>query len=186
MSAERLSCRHCTLKRGRGIYSGELCSSGVAALIIYGALSLWAGRNARRHGRDRRNPTAAVKHVAAMIEELVCLEEKKPVPYAEDLDPGRGWHKVKTDASFRAASATGAGGVVIWDEDGRLLEAAARRYEHLPDALTAEAMVECCWLVRVAMRRRSSSLFRREVDEMTFLTPNGSFIEFHRIGNSIN
>lgn len=44
------------------------------------------------------------------------------------------------DASFEAASSLGMKGVVIRDEDGKLLAAAAKSYKHIPDTLTAEVL----------------------------------------------
>ena len=48
--------------------------------------------------------------------------------------------KVNTDAAFDAASGTGSGGVVIRDEQGPVIAGAARWFDHVPDALTTEAM----------------------------------------------
>lgn len=115
----------------RDILSGELCSPNEAALIICGAWSLWSGRNARKHGKTRWNPTAAVQHVASMVEDLVVLQTENAVSLAKQSRrvswerPPHGWCKVNTDAAFHASSATGASGVVIRDADGKLIAASA-------------------------------------------------------------
>jgi hypothetical protein len=64
------------VSRTMGLLLGEVCSHKEAELIICGVWSLWMGSNARRHGRKHWNPSAAVRHVAAMVEDVVCLEEK--------------------------------------------------------------------------------------------------------------
>ncbi|RLN08332.1 hypothetical protein C2845_PM11G08200 [Panicum miliaceum] len=77
------------------------------------------------------------------VEDLMCLEAKVEKPTRVPgrwTRPQENWVKVSTDASFLAASSTGAEGVAIRDSDGRLLSAAARRYVHAPDALTGEAL----------------------------------------------
>jgi hypothetical protein len=58
----------------RDLLSTEMCSKKDGAFIICGIWSMWNGRNARRHGRDEWSAKAAVKHIAAMVEELLCLE----------------------------------------------------------------------------------------------------------------
>jgi hypothetical protein len=66
----------------RDLLSGEMCSEKDGAFIICGIWSLWTGRNARRHGRDKWSAKTAVKHIAAMVEELLCSEfpvQSKPV-----------------------------------------------------------------------------------------------------------
>ena len=102
------------------------------------------GRNTRRHGKVKWNASATVKHVVAMIEDLLCLDptnERKPERRRSQWQkPEPVWCKVNTDASFQAATSLGTGGVVIRDEDGRLLAASVKSYNHIPDALTAEAM----------------------------------------------
>ena len=54
--------------------------------------------------------------------------------------PEEGWVKVNTDAAFDADSCTGSAGVVIRDHKGLVMAAAARWFDKVPDALTAEAM----------------------------------------------
>jgi hypothetical protein len=64
--------------------------------------------------------------------------------------PEAGWWKINTDASFSALSSTGAGGMVIRDdEEGNLIAAAAKRYTYVINALMEEAMAarDGLWLV---------------------------------------
>lgn len=100
------------------------------SLIICGVWSLWSGRNARKYGKEKWNATAAIKHVAAMVDEQ---RWRKPDP---------GWFKVNTDAAFQASTSSGTGGAVIRDGDRRLVAAAAKSYMHVVDVLTAEAMAD--------------------------------------------
>jgi len=127
----------------RDLLASDICVQKDAALIICGVWSLWTGRNARRHGRTRWSPGAAVRHVASMVEDLLCLEVPAVKPTRVPgrwAKPQENWIKVNTDSAFHVSSATGAGGVVIRDSDGRLLSAAAHLYSHIPDALTGEAL----------------------------------------------
>jgi hypothetical protein len=128
----------------RDLLSGEMCSDKDGAFIICGIWSLWNGRNARRHGRDKWSAKNAVKHIAAMVEELLCLElpvQIKPVRDKQTWQkPGPGWWKVNTDASFQASSSSGAGGAVIRGDDGLLLAARSLQYSCLGSVLTAEAL----------------------------------------------
>jgi len=121
----------------RDLLAGDRCSEKDMAIIICGAWSLWSGRNARRHGKEVWNPRVALKHVATMVEELMCLNmgglKQPPREKQKWQKPVFGWRKVNTDASFQASSASGAGGAVVRDEEGRLLAAAAKRYAHLDD-----------------------------------------------------
>lgn len=126
--------------------SGELCTPSEITLIICGVWSFWSGRNARRHGKDRWNAQAAVRHVSAMVEDLKCLQmSNSPRPPRQERrgqweSPPQGWLKVNSDAAFNANSSAGAPGVVIRDADGRLLPAAAKHYPILADALTGELL----------------------------------------------
>jgi ribonuclease HI len=129
----------------RDVLAGDLCTPREAALIICGAWSLWSGRNARKHGKGRWNPQAAVRHVAAMVEALVCLQASRPggppvgqSHSSEWRTPPQGWVKVNTDATFRMSTAIGASGVIIRDSEGTPLAAAAKLYDHVADALTGE------------------------------------------------
>jgi hypothetical protein len=79
-----------------------------------------------------------------MIEELICLrQDPDTTPPRLKVNwkrPEAGWRKVNTDASFEMATGSGSGGVVIRDEDGKVLQAASKFYDHIPDVLTAEAL----------------------------------------------
>jgi hypothetical protein len=79
-----------------------------------------------------------------MVEDMVCLEEKiDEVPHIRKGNwqrPDPGWCKVNTDASFVASSGLGSGGAVTRDSDGKVLQAAAKIYEHVPDVLMAQAL----------------------------------------------
>jgi hypothetical protein len=48
------------------------------ALFVCGCWSLWSCCNGREHGRSSWNPIAAVKHVAGIVEELLCLRLVAP------------------------------------------------------------------------------------------------------------
>jgi ribonuclease HI len=135
------------------LLSGVVCTLEQAALFICGAWSLWTGRNGRVHGRTSWNHVAAAKHVTKMMEDLICLTQRK-----EDAPvrmkglwkkPGTGWIKVNTDAAFDSSSGSGSSGVVIRNENGEILMAAAKRHYHTPDALTAEALAARDGLVLV-------------------------------------
>jgi hypothetical protein len=74
------------------------------------------GQEVMHAGMIRRNwsSVAAVKHVAAIVEELLCLDlggYSRPIPEKQQWQkPEAGWWKINTDASFSALSSTGAGG----------------------------------------------------------------------------
>lgn len=108
---------------------GSICSLKDVALFICGVWALWTGRNARRHGRKLWSPLATVKHVAAMLEDLLCQDAKKEEPRqvrkAKWEKPDLGWYKVNTDASFVAASGWCSGGAVIRNADGKIVRVAA-------------------------------------------------------------
>jgi hypothetical protein len=126
------------------LLSGADCSQEEAALLICGAWSLWTGRNARTHGRYSWSPAAAGRHVASMIEDLLFLSSDTGVKLQKSKGawkkPDAGWKKVNTDASFVLSCSSGSCGAVIRDEEGNLLMAAAKRYTHIPNVLTAEAL----------------------------------------------
>ncbi|KAF8769630.1 hypothetical protein HU200_006226 [Digitaria exilis] len=79
-----------------------------------------------------------------MVEDLICINIEGDNKLVRDRTkwqkPETGWWKVNTDAAFSAGSSIGAGGAIIRDAGGCLLAAAAKRYEHVHDTLTAEAM----------------------------------------------
>ncbi|RLN34247.1 hypothetical protein C2845_PM03G26600 [Panicum miliaceum] len=128
----------------KDLLSGDVCSQDKAALFICGAWSLWSGRNARRHGRNSWNPGAAAKHIAAMVEDLLCLGTNQKMEHTRQRGvwkkPDPGWMKVNTDAFFILESHSGSVGAVIRDDEGKLLRAWARYLEYVPDVLTAEAV----------------------------------------------
>ena len=128
----------------KDLLAGDCCSDTDAAMIICGVWSLWSGRNARRHGRDRWDPNAAVRHVAAMLEDMMCLETTSMLaPPRQRImwkKPPLGWMKVNIDAAFVSATGDGAGGAVVRNSQGEIMMAAARFYKHLPDVLTSEAL----------------------------------------------
>lgn len=144
----------------RDVLSGDFCTPSEAALIICGAWSLWSGRNARKHGKDRWNPQAAVRHVAAMVEDFMCLQMSKPggplperqVRRCKWEAPPQGWVKVNSDAAFHTSSASGASGVIIRDREGKVLCAAAKHYEIMADAMTGEFLAARDGLVVAAQQ----------------------------------
>ncbi|KAF8730966.1 hypothetical protein HU200_016841 [Digitaria exilis] len=112
--------------------------------VAYGLSGQWPGRNARNHGKANWNAGAAVRHIAKMVEDLVCIKAdnivhrpKTPVRWKP---PDAPWLKVNTDGAFGASTCTGASGVVLRDSHGRVLCAEARWYDNLPDVLTIEAI----------------------------------------------
>jgi hypothetical protein len=56
------------------------------------------------------------------------------------MELAEGWVKINLDAAFVAKTGKGAGGVVMRNSQGEVLAAAAQLYEHIPDALTSEAL----------------------------------------------
>ena len=113
-------------------------------MLVCGVWSLWTGRNARSHGSLRHDPGAAVRHIAKMLEDMVCLEEQE-IPRKQRVvevwkPPDTGWIKVNTDGAFDAASGKGAAGAILRNERGETLAAEGRKYENLADVLTAEAL----------------------------------------------
>lgn len=119
-------------------------SSTMAAMVVCGAWTLWSGQNARRHGRKVWEPGASVRYISSMLEELASLKSTdKPVKAssaAKWQTPEEGWVKVNIDAAFDATTGSGSGGVVIHDHKGSVLAGAARWFDHVSDALTAEAL----------------------------------------------
>jgi hypothetical protein len=79
-----------------------------------------------------------------MLEDLASLKPQlKPAePKRKDTwkRPEQGWVKVNADAAFDAENHTGSAGVVIQDQDGLVVAAAARWLNNVPDALTVEAL----------------------------------------------
>jgi hypothetical protein len=69
----------------RDVLSGDVCSQSEATLIICGAWSLWTGRNARNHDKRSMNAGVAARHVARMVEDVICLKYDNCWKYA--LEP---------------------------------------------------------------------------------------------------
>jgi hypothetical protein len=122
----------------------NICSANMAAMVVCGAWTLWFARNARRRCRKTWEPGAAVRYISPMLEDLASLKPQlKPAePKRKDTwkRPEQGWVKVNADAAFDAENHTGSAGVVIQDQDGLVVAAAARWLNNVPDALTVEAL----------------------------------------------
>ncbi|TVU18379.1 hypothetical protein EJB05_34470, partial [Eragrostis curvula] len=163
----------------KDIISGQVCSLADANVIVCGAWSLWSGRNARNHGKSHWNATAAVKHIAKMLEDLVCMEtynEPEKVRIQERWKPpDQGWVKVNTDGAFGIASATGASGAVLRDELGVLLAAEGRWLKHMADPLTVEAMAARNGLLLVVALGYNQVIL--EVDNLTLANSLPSSVE---------
>jgi hypothetical protein len=120
----------------RDLLSGQSCSFEEAALFICGP--------------------GLCGQVAMLesMEEITLIQEQfrhtllkwwrmlyqTPQPKSKWSKPGSGWRKINTTASFVASSCSGSGGVVIRDDSGKVVAAASRHYDHVPDVLTAEAL----------------------------------------------
>lgn len=120
------------------VFCANRCPTAAVATVVCGVWTLWTGRNARRHGRKVWEPGAAARYISTLLENLAMLKTTaKPghvVVRARWQLPEEGWVKVNIDAAFDSA------GVVIRDHSGQVLAGAARWFDCLPDALTAEAM----------------------------------------------
>ncbi|TVU51168.1 hypothetical protein EJB05_02576, partial [Eragrostis curvula] len=85
-----------------------------------------------------------VRHIAKMLDDLVCLDDKKEPrkPRVAEVwkSPDTGWAKVNTDGAFEAKTGKGAAGAILRNKRGETLAAEGRKYEHLADAVTAEAL----------------------------------------------
>jgi len=125
------------------ILQSEVCSASLAALIICGAWVLWTGRNGRRHGRKAWAPEASARYIASLLQELAALKMPTQPDRARTSvqwqRPALDWAKVNTDAGFSEDHNSRAG-IVIRDQEGSVLAAAARWFEDVPDVLTAEAL----------------------------------------------
>ncbi|KAF8656343.1 hypothetical protein HU200_060725 [Digitaria exilis] len=128
----------------KDLLSEESCSKENTSLIICGVWSLWSGRNARKHGREKWDQRAAVRHVASMLEDMVCSEPTQEVssskPWRRWSRPPEEWLKVNTDDAYSEASTSGASGAVLRNSQGVVLAAAAHSYNNLADVTMAEAL----------------------------------------------
>lgn len=122
----------------------ETCSDELTALVVCGAWALWTGRHARNHGRKTWEPGAAARYISSLLEDLASLKvpamPSQPKAVVKWMPPAEGWMKVNTDAGFDGTSFNARVGVVIRDPEGRVCVAAARWFDDIPDALTAEAL----------------------------------------------
>jgi hypothetical protein len=126
------------------LIGGSVCSTEEAALFVCGCWSLWTSHNARDHGQTNRNPATAAKHVANMVEELLCLDMKSNKMDARPADqwrpPEDGCVKVNSDGSFDAARGQGAGAAVLRDHRGQILAAQAKWFGSVQEVLVTEAL----------------------------------------------
>lgn len=150
---------------------GKVCKTEEAGLIICGAWSLWMGRNGRRHGKKTWDSGAAVKHVAKMVQDLMCMDHERHEPAAVGRERWRkleeGWLKINTDGSFHAQQLTGGGGVVLRDSAGQLVAAEAKWYENVPDVLCIEALAARDGVLAAAARGFSRVIL--EMDNLTLV-----------------
>ncbi|XP_034594752.1 uncharacterized protein [Setaria viridis] len=87
---------------------------------------------------------AAVKHVANMVEALVCLGAKgvRSNHRAQESwhPPEEGWVKVNSDGTFEVRTRNGSGVAVVRDHLGQVQAAQARWQGQVDDALMVEAL----------------------------------------------
>lgn len=126
------------------IFKPEICPSRTTTWLVCGAWSLWNGRNNRRHGRKAWEPAAMARFISSVLEDLASLKQpgriSKPPRDVKWRPPETGWFKVNTDAGFVSDGCTGSAGVVIRDYQGAVCAGAARWFDDISDALTAEAI----------------------------------------------
>jgi ribonuclease HI len=124
--------------------NGQFCSSKEALLVICGAWTLWTGRNRRRNGRSIWQPGQAVRYISNLLEELALVRlpvrEAAPKVKMRWKTPTDLWVKVNTDGGFCSEENTGTTGFVIRDAQGDVQAAGGRWFDHVPDALMAEAL----------------------------------------------
>jgi hypothetical protein len=96
----------------RDVLSGVVGSDRVMCFIVCGAWALWTGRNNRKHGKCQWDHDAAVRHVSAMLEDLICSNQRHGsvatdarVLRAQWVKLDSGWVKVNTNtvSSWRPA-----------------------------------------------------------------------------------
>lgn len=99
------------------------------------------------HGRSAWNPSAAARHVAGIIEDLVCIKPKGGQSTSKTktrwTPPPEGWLKINSDGSFDCDLGQGVGAAVVRDHSGIVLAATARRYGPIHDPLVAEVLAAC-------------------------------------------
>jgi hypothetical protein len=102
-----------------------ICSTEAVAVFVCGGWSLWTSRNNRVHGRNQWNPMAATKHVARIMEDMLCLrsrgEHGEPRPTARWQSPEEGWVKINSHGSFDCCRACGAAAAVLCNHSGQVL-----------------------------------------------------------------
>jgi hypothetical protein len=138
LTGSKLPVLH-TITWATDVLQGSLCSLADVALFVCGGWSLWSSRNGREHGQNRWNPIAAAKHVANLVEEMLCLGKRADclVPKSKErwrLSEER-WVKVNTDGSFDACVGHGVGAAVLRDHHGEVHAAQARCFGLVHEAL---------------------------------------------------
>jgi hypothetical protein len=82
--------------------------------------------------------------ISSLLEAMASLKtpikQQRATILAVWRRPDEGWVKVNTDAVFDADSCKGSIGVVVQDHNSLVLAAAARWFDSVLDALTAEAI----------------------------------------------
>lgn len=84
------------------------------------------------------------RYISKLLEDLGSLNSparpKKQATVQQWRPPEEGWVKINTDAGFSNVACIGRTGVVARDHIGRVVVAAARWFDGVPDALSAEAL----------------------------------------------
>ncbi|OEL33561.1 hypothetical protein BAE44_0005421 [Dichanthelium oligosanthes] len=119
-------------------------------------------------------PVEDLYHVAvdcpvARFWEATNISSPKTVVKAQWEAPQEGWIKLNSDGSFDTESSSGAGGWELRNCNGLVLAAAARPYESLPDALTAEALAARDGLLLA--REQGHNKIILEVDNLSLAKP---------------
>lgn len=57
----------------KDLMCGKVCSADDSCLFMCGVWSLWSGRNSRRHGKEGWSASAAARHIAKMVEDIMGL-----------------------------------------------------------------------------------------------------------------
>jgi ribonuclease HI len=142
VTGKKLPCLH-PMTWATDLLLESMCTKEESALFVCGCWSLWSSRNGREHGRHSWNLVAAVKHVAGIVEELMCMGPLGTTMVARQkvrwVPPVEGGVKIISDGRFEAADGYGAGAAVIRDRQGRVLAAQSRWYGPMHEVLVAEA-----------------------------------------------